>query len=135
MDIVSPDTRSKMMSRIRGKNTAPERFVRRTAHQLGLRYRLNRSDLPGSPDLVFPRHNTVIFVHGCYWHRHQNCRYCYSPKSNIEFWKIKFKNNVARDKHAEEELERLGWRVVVIWECECKDFDGLHSRLKALFDS
>ena len=135
MDIVSPDTRSKMMSSIRGKDTAPERIVRRTAHQLGLRYRLNRSDLPGSPDLVFPRHNIVVFVNGCYWHRHQHCRYCYSPKSNIEFWRKKFDNNVARDKRVKRELERMGWRVAIIWECECKDSDGLRNRLKAMFGS
>jgi DNA mismatch endonuclease (patch repair protein) len=124
-----------MMGRIRRKDTGPERIVRRTAHQLGLRYRLNVSDLPGSPDLVFPRHNTVVFVNGCYWHRHQDCRYCYNPKSNIEFWQKKFENNIARDERAKGELERMGWRVVIIWECECKDIDGLRDRLKALFGS
>ena len=131
MDIVSPTTRSRMMSRIRGRNTAPELIVRKTAYGLGYRYRLNRPDLPGSPDLVFSRYNTAIFVHGCFWHRHEKCKYCYTPKSNIEFWMKKFDNNVARDNRVKGELERMGWRVAIIWECETKDFDGLRKKLRA----
>jgi DNA mismatch endonuclease (patch repair protein) len=122
-----------MMSGIRGKNTGPELAVRKAAHALGYRFRLHRKDLPGSPDLVFPRKNTVVFVHGCYWHRHEGCRYCYTPKSNIEFWATKFKNNIARDKRVREELEHLGWRVVTRWECETTDVDDLRIRLKEVF--
>jgi DNA mismatch endonuclease (patch repair protein) len=122
-----------MMSGIRGKNTGPELAVRKAAHALGYRFRLHRKDLPGSPDLVFPRKNTVVFVHGCYWHRHEGCRYCYTPKSNIEFWATKFKNNIARDKRVREELEHLGWRVVTLWECETTDVDDLRIRLKEVF--
>jgi DNA mismatch endonuclease, patch repair protein len=130
MDIISPSERSRLMSRIRGKDTKPELTVRRAAHRLGARFRLYRSDLPGSPDLVFPRRKTAMFVHGCFWHRHKGCRYCYNPKSNVEFWKKKFKNNVARDKHARAELERMGWRVAIIWECEAASSDTLDARLQ-----
>jgi DNA mismatch endonuclease (patch repair protein) len=121
------------MSSIRGKHTGPELAVRKAAHALGLRFRLHRKDLPGSPDLVFPGRNTIIFVHGCYWHRHKGCRYCYSPKSNVGFWNTKFKNNVARDERVREDLEQRGWRVVTLWECETAEEDGLRKRLKEIF--
>ncbi|MBB4279304.1 very short patch repair endonuclease [Rhizobium mongolense] len=133
MDIVTREQRSRMMSGIRGKNTGPELAVRKTAHALGYRFRLHRKDLPGSPDLVFPRKNTVVFVHGCYWHRHEGCRHCYTPKSNIEFWAAKFKKNIARDERVREELEQRGWRVVTLWECETADEDDLRIRLKEVF--
>ncbi|MGR9161915.1 very short patch repair endonuclease [Rhizobium leguminosarum] len=133
MDIVTREKRSRMMSGIRGKNTGPELAVRKAAHALGYRFRLHRKDLPGSPDLVFPRKNTVIFVHGCYWHRHEGCQYCYSPKSNIQFWATKFEKNIARDARVREELEQRGWRVVIIWECETADKDDLRIRLKEVF--
>ncbi|MDP2782874.1 very short patch repair endonuclease [Devosia sp.] len=135
MDIVTGEQRSRMMSGIRGKNTGPEMAVRKTAHALGLRFRIHRKDLPGSPDLVFPGRNTIAFVHGCYWHRHAGCRYCYTPKSNVEFWTKKFKNNVARDERVREELEQRGWRVVTLWECETANKDGLRQRLKGIFKS
>ena len=135
MDIVSREVRSRMMSNIRGKDTLPERAVRKAAHSLGYRYRLHRNDLPGSPDLVFPSRNTVIFVHGCYWHRHTGCRYCYVPKSNVEFWQKKFKNNIVRDKRVQKELEQRGWRVVTVWECETASDDGLRDKLKAYLGS
>ncbi|AXA74359.1 very short patch repair endonuclease [Achromobacter xylosoxidans] len=135
MDIVSRETRSRMMSNIRGKNTAPERAVRKAAHALGYRFRLHRKDLPGSPDLVFPSRNTAIFVHGCYWHRHEGCRYCYTPKSNVDFWTQKFNRNVARDERVREELEQRGWRVITIWECETINKDALRDRFKGIFSS
>jgi DNA mismatch endonuclease (patch repair protein) len=135
MDIVSPETRSRMMSGIRGKNTRPELVVRKAAHALGYRFRLHRNDLPGSPDLTFPSQNTVLFVHGCYWHRHEGCKYCYNPKSNVEFWSSKFNKNVARDERVREELEQRGWRVVTLWECETADMDGLRERLQEIFGS
>lgn len=125
MDILAPEQRSVLMSRIRGKGTKPELAVRRIAHGLGFRFRVHRRDLPGSPDLVFPRLRKVIFVHGCYWHRHPGCRYAYSPKSNISFWYAKFDANVARDRLAIVELEKLGWEILIVWECETKDEDKL----------
>jgi DNA mismatch endonuclease, patch repair protein len=111
------------MGRIPGKNTKPEIAVRRVAHKLGYRFRLHRRDLPGNPDIVFPGRRVALFVHGCYWHRHGACRFAYNPKSNVEFWQAKFKNNVARDARAKEQLERMGWHVAVIWECETADFN------------
>ncbi|WP_375568022.1 very short patch repair endonuclease [Ahrensia marina] len=131
VDIVTPDIRSRIMSGIRGKHTKPELLVRKAAHGLGLRYRLHRTDLPGTPDLVFVRKNTVVFVHGCYWHRHEKCKYCYIPKSNTDFWNKKFESNVARDRRVREELKQMGWRVMVIWECETRDFGGLQDKLRA----
>ncbi|MER8372372.1 DNA mismatch endonuclease Vsr [Mesorhizobium sp. M1406] len=121
MDIVSPQRRSAMMSGIKGCNTRPELAVRRAAHRLGLRFRLYRKDLPGTPDLVFPGRRKVVFVHGCFWHRHAGCKYAYTPKSNLEFWLNKLQNNVKRDLHMRRQLESGGWTVIVIWECETKD--------------
>lgn len=135
MDILAPAQRSELMSRIRGKNTKPELAVRRVAHALGFRFRLHCRDLPGSPDLVFSRLCKVVFVHGCYWHRHPRCRYAYSPKSNVEFWREKFSENVARDRIAVRELRRRGWQVLVIWECETADVDTLTRRLSAYLAS
>jgi DNA mismatch endonuclease, patch repair protein len=106
------------MARVTGRDTRPEMAVRRAAHALGLRYRLHRPDLPGRPDLVFPRHRGVIFVHGCFWHRHPGCRRTTSPKTRREFWQAKFDANIERDRRAYATLEADGWRVVVIWECE-----------------
>ena len=131
MDKVSPEVRSRMMGRISGKDTQPELIVRRIAHALGYRFRLHRRDLPGRPDIVFPGRRTVVFVHGCFWHRHKDCKYCYTPKSNIEFWQEKFDNNVARDKRVRKKLESLGWKVAVIWECETADLPSLRSKLHA----
>lgn len=130
MDIVTPARRSMMMSRIGGKNTAPEMKVRRAAHSLGHRFRLHRREMPGSPDLVFPRKKVALFVHGCFWHRHEGCRRCYAPKSNVEFWEQKFHNNVTRDKRVTGELERMGWSVFVIWECETASADELNQKLQ-----
>jgi DNA mismatch endonuclease, patch repair protein len=132
VDIVSAVRRSLMMSRIRGKGTKPELIVRSAAHRLGFRFRLHVRKLPGSPDLVFPRRKLVLFVHGCFWHRHEGCPYCYVPKSNIQFWREKFKKNMLRDKRVQTGLEEVGWRVAVIWECETADSDSLNKRLKKL---
>lgn len=129
MGILAPDQRSRLMSRIRGKDTKPEVSVRRAVHALGFRFRLHRRDLPGSPDLVFPSRRKVIFVHGCYWHRHSGCRYAYTPKSNMAFWQSKFAANVTRDRLAISTLESLGWSVLVIWECEIQDAEALRVRL------
>lgn len=131
MDTISAAHRSKIMARIKGKNTTPEVRVRRAAHALGYRFRLHAGQLPGSPDLVFPALRTAIFVHGCFWHRHQKCRYCYTPKSNVEFWTKKFEGNVARDERAQRELESMGWAVHVVWECQTADLHDLNHRLTA----
>ncbi len=120
-DTISKERRSWNMSRIRGKNTKPELIVRSMLHRMGYRFRLHRKNLPGCPDIVLPKHRTVIFVHGCYWHRHPRCRYAYEPKSRTEFWNRKFQENVKRDKKNQAQLEELGWRVRVVWECEVKD--------------
>ncbi len=132
VDTVSPARRSEIMSRIRGKGTKPELLVRSVAHRLGFRFRLHQKKLPGSPDLVFPGRKTALFVHGCFWHRHQGCRHCYVPKSNILFWREKFKKNVLRDQRARTGLEEMGWRVSVIWECETADSNRLRKKLKRL---
>lgn len=125
MDRLTAEKRSALMSRIRGKHTTPELFVRRTAHSLGLRYRLHRKDLPGTPDLIFPKHRTVVFVHGCFWHRHAACKKASTPKSNLEYWQYKFKENVVRDSRNIMDLHTAGWRIIVIWECEIKSGDAL----------
>lgn len=128
-DIVDSKRRSRIMSRIRGRDTTPELVVRRMAHRLGFRFRLHRKDLPGCPDIVFPRFRAAVFVHGCYWHRHKGCRYAYTPKSRVAFWLEKFNKNVAHDRRSEEALRNLGWRVLVIWECETQDEIALRSCL------
>lgn len=106
------------MSGIRGKNTKPEIAVRRFLHAQGLRFRLHRKDLPGKPDIVLPKYRTVIFVHGCYWHRHEGCRYATIPSSNKDFWLRKFEENVERDRRHRAQLADAGWNVHVIWECQ-----------------
>lgn len=130
-DILTTNQRSSLMAHIQGKNTKPELIVRRIVHALGYRFRLHRRDLPGSPDLVFPRLHKIIFVHGCFWHRHAECRYAYSPKSNTVFWEAKFLANVTRDRAALSKLQRLGWSVLVIWECETANHSVLTSRLSS----
>lgn len=118
VDFLSPRERSERMSRIRGKDTRPELALRKVLHGLGLRYRLHGKELPGKPDLVFPRYKAVVFVHGCFWHRHPGCNIATTPKSNTAFWVEKFEKNVARDARATAQLEGQGWRVLVAWECE-----------------
>jgi DNA mismatch endonuclease (patch repair protein) len=111
------------MSRVRGKNTSPEIRVRKAAHALGFRFRLHREDLPGKPDLIFPKRNLALFVHGCFWHRHTGCPKASAPSS--DYWAEKFATNVARDTRVATELRRQGWRVEVIWECQTKDEERL----------
>jgi DNA mismatch endonuclease, patch repair protein len=116
-DVVDKLTRSRMMSGIRGKNTKPERVIRSALHSAGFRYRVHVSDLPGKPDLVFPKYKAVILVHGCFWHRHSDCWWNTDPSSNSQFWTIKFAQNVQRDAQNIADLRKLGWRVAVVWEC------------------
>ncbi|MET4577211.1 DNA mismatch endonuclease (patch repair protein) [Ottowia thiooxydans] len=129
MDIVSPEKRSQMMAGIKGKNTKPEMIVRKLVHGMGFRFRLHRKTLPGSPDLVFPRLRRVIFVHGCFWHRHPGCRLAYTPKSNAPFWLEKLEGNVRRDSFALKALDALGWEVLIVWECEVSNLPALAQKL------
>lgn len=133
-DIVDSQRRSELMANIRGRDTAPELAVRRIAHRMGLRFRLHRNDLPGRPDLVFPKHRLAVFVHGCFWHRHEGCRHASTPKSRVAFWTEKFAANVARDARQEAALRALGWRVLVIWQCESRDEAAVERRLAASID-
>ncbi|MEQ8372597.1 MAG: DNA mismatch endonuclease Vsr [Roseibium aggregatum] len=120
-DIVDKQTRSRMMAAIRGKDTKPEMILRRGLHAVGFRFSLHRKDLPGRPDLVLAKHGAVLFVHGCFWHRHTGCKYATTPATRPEFWAEKFKGNVDRDRRNQEVLADLGWRVGIVWECSLKD--------------
>ncbi len=124
--------RSALMARVRGRDTTPELKVRRLAHELGARFRLQRRDLPGTPDLVFPGRRLALFVHGCFWHRHLNCRYATSPKTRTEFWEGKFAANIARDERVTMALRASGWEVEVIWECETKRRELLETALRRI---
>jgi DNA mismatch endonuclease, patch repair protein len=121
MDVVDPATRSRLMAGIKGKNTKPELVVRRFLHAHGYRFRLHRRDLPGKPDILLPRLKACIFVHGCFWHRHANCKYAVLPKTRIDFWTKKLESNVARDLKVMKELSDKGWHVITVWECELKN--------------
>lgn len=135
MDQLSPNARSENMRRVRGKNTAPEVAVRRALHAMGHRFRLHRRDLPGRPDIVLPKHRTVIFVHGCFWHRHEDCSRSTMPMVRREFWEAKFTRTVARDAEQAAALEALGWRVVVLWECDIRRPQELRKCLTDIFST
>jgi len=128
-DTHTPEQRSRNMAAIRCKDTSPERLVRSELHRRGFRFSLHRKDLPGKPDIVLPKYRTVIFVHGCFWHRHSGCRYCSTPSSNTEYWVKKFKRNVKRDRHVCYKLRADGWRVILIWECQVRNNTALQSRI------
>lgn len=117
-DKLTPERRSWNMAQIRQKNTKPEIMVRSILHRLGYRFTLRRKDLPGHPDIVLPSLNSVVFVHGCFWHRHMACKDATTPKSKVDFWEKKFADNVARDSKKDHALKHLGWRVLVVWECQ-----------------
>lgn len=123
VDMLDPARRSDLMARIRGKDTKPEKLLRSTLHRLGYRFRLHCSDVPGTPDIVFRNRRKVIQVHGCFWHRHLNCRHAYMPKSRIDFWTTKFQKNQQRDRKNSSALRSLGWDELVVWECELKNLD------------
>lgn len=124
-------SRSKIMSRIRSRDTVPELIVRSVVHRLGFRFRLHRKGLPGTPDLVFPSRRAAVFVHGCFWHCHAGCKRSFHPKTNKEFWTPKLDRNVERDRDNQQRLGNLGWRLLVVWECEVGDKGALAARLKA----
>lgn len=122
-DVFSKEKRSEVMRAVKGKDTTPEVALRKALFALGYRYRLNVKNLPGKPDLVFPKHRTVIFVHGCFWHGHDCKRGARMPKSNVDYWRKKIAGNQARDKRNVAALEDLGWRVITVWECELKSLN------------
>lgn len=120
MDILTPEQRSLNMSHIHSRDTKPEVLVRKYLFSKGLRYRKNDRKLPGHPDIVFPKYRTVVFVHGCFWHGHEGCRYFRIPSTNVEFWEAKIRRNRERDTKDAAELEKLGWKVITVWECRIK---------------
>ena len=133
VDKFSKETRSYVMSRIRGKDTKPEILVRSYLFSRGLRFRKNDKRYPGKPDIVLPKYNTVVFVHGCFWHQHEGCKYATMPKSNVDFWRKKFERNKERDERNQKELEDMGWNVITVWECQLKK-DKCEETLEKLYD-
>jgi DNA mismatch endonuclease (patch repair protein) len=133
MDTLSSEARSERMSRVRGKDTAPEMYVRHLIHALGFRYRLHGKDLPGRPDLVFRSHRKVIFVHGCFWHRHKQraCKLARLPKSRLDFWLPKLNMNHMRDLKNQRKLATLGWKYLILWECELNDRAFLEKKISS----
>ena len=123
VDILDSLSRSRNMAKIKSKDTKPEMIVRKYLHARGLRYRLHDKKLPGKPDIVLPKFGTIVFVHGCFWHRHENCRFAYTPKTRCTFWNEKFATNLKRDKIVIEELKDKGWRVIIVWECAIRSKD------------
>lgn len=130
-DVLTPEQRSRCMAAIRSKDTKPELVVRSFVHRMGYRFRIHRRNLPGKPDLVFPSRKKVIFVHGCFWHQHQGCRFAMRPTTRAEFWGRKLDGNRERDARVKVELRALGWNVLVVWECQTRDLDALAGRLHA----
>lgn len=131
-DTITREHRSWTMSRIRGRDTKPEVKLRSMLHRAGFRFRLHDRKLPGRPDIVMPKHRTAIMLHGCFWHRHDNCRNATMPSTRTEFWRSKFEGNVERDRQAVGQLNALGWRVITVWECELKkDPDQVLSSIRA----
>lgn len=134
-DVFPADTRSRIMSKVRGKDTAPEKAVRSMLHRAGFRFRLHRRDLPGKPDIVLPKYKTVIFVHGCFWHQHTGCPAARRPSSNTDYWDKKLDANVNRDIENKRRLRGLGWQVMVVWECQIKSHAKLKDRLASALHS
>ena len=132
VDKLTTKHRSWNMSKIGGENTKPEKIVRRYLHKNGFRYILHKKTLPGKPDIVLPKYNSIVFVNGCYWHRHQGCQYSYTPKSNTAFWQKKFDDTIARYKRIYSELRSLDWNVLIMWECEINDEINLERLVKIL---
>lgn len=131
-DTLPPSARSALMSRIRGRDTKPELAVRSLLHGMGLRFRVCWRDLPGTPDILLPRHGTVIFVHSWFWHRHKRCKGATTPKSNVGFWTAKFEANVARDARNRTELRKMGWSVLTVWECQLRRPEMLQRKFARL---
>ena len=134
MDRITSAERSAQMSLVKSKNTGPELLVRRLVHSLGYRYRLHGAKLPGKPDLVFAKRKKVVFVHGCFWHRHAGCKKATTPATRLDYWLPKFERTVERDQQSLERLSALGWSALIVWECDLKDLNALGQRLKAFLD-
>lgn len=132
MDTLSKAQRSANMANIKGRNTSPELAVRRELHRRGLRFRLHVRDLPGTPDVVLPRHRLIILIHGCFWHRHGSCEFAYTPKTRVDFWNEKFLRTVSRDARTSRQLRRQGWRVSTVWECDTRSEEKLRRRVCAI---
>ena len=128
-DIFTPEKRSWIMGRVKGKDTKPELLVRSIVHQMGFRFRLHRRDLPGAPDLVLPKHRKVIFVHGCFWHGHKGCRRSTRPTSNKAFWRKKLDSNIKRDRSNIRNLKKNGWKPLIVWGCEVQNMGKLFRKL------
>ncbi len=128
-DVFSPEKRRWIMSRVRNRDTAPEVAVRSMIHRMGYRFRLHARDLPGTPDIVLPRHKKVVFVHGCFWHGHEGCPRAKLPQTNAEFWRKKIETNVRRDRKVVEELAECGWQVLIVWGCELRHPQHLTEKL------
>lgn len=135
MDTLSSERRSWNMSRIKGSNTGPERIVRSILHRMGYRFSLHRKDLPGKPDITLPKHKAVVFVHGCFWHCHRGCKDATMPKTRRIFWQNKLQGNAARDQIKHRAIRHLGWRVIIVWECETGKPEKLTSRLSRLLNA
>lgn len=132
-DNVAPEIRSRIMSSVKQKNTRPELVVRSLLHRLKYRFRLHRADLPGKPDIILPKYRTVVFVHGCFWHQHESCRRAARPTSKVDYWNAKLDGNVERDKKNVQSLNDLGWKTVIVWECELKDLAKLSEKFQKTF--
>ncbi|MBL3554090.1 very short patch repair endonuclease [Rhodovulum sulfidophilum] len=133
MDTRLPEQRRRIMQAVKSKDTGPELCVRRLLHGMGYRFRLHRKDLPGTPDIVLPRHLKAIFVHGCFWHAH-GCSKGRPPKSNLDYWLPKLEQNVYRDRTKMEQLDTLGWKALVVWQCETKNLEALSAKLRSFVD-
>jgi len=129
MDTITKELRSEIMGRVHNKDTRPEMVVRRLVHSLGYRYRLHRKDLPGKPDMAFPGRRKVIFIHGCFWHRHEGCALARMPKSRVSFWELKLEGNKTRDQRNVQQLRDAGWDVLTVWECQLRDTATLQTTL------
>jgi len=130
MDVFPKEKRSWIMSRVKGRDTKPEILVRSFVHRMGFRFRVHRRALPGHPDIVLPRHRKVIFVHGCFWHGHKRCRRAMRPTTNQDFWNKKLDGNIERDRRFQSKLRRMGWKVLIVWQCEIRKPEKLLSRLE-----
>ena len=133
MDTRSQYQRRRIMQAVKSKDTGPELIVRRLLHKMGYRFRLHRKDLPGRPDIVLPKYRKAIFVHGCFWHNH-GCAKGQLPKSRLDYWQPKLEANARRDRTKKEQIESLGWKVLVVWQCQTKDLDALRTQLRAFVD-
>jgi len=130
VDVFPKEKRSQIMANIKGKNTKPEIIVRSILHKAGYRFRLHRRDLPGNPDIVLPKFKKAIFVHGCFWHGHKNCKRAKRPETKKNFWNEKLSKNIERDRKKQKELKKLGWHALVVWQCEIKDKDSVLNKLR-----